>query len=69
MQKSVHALYAVLGLVATVALTTAQADMKNACGSSGQAMHNACGANKKAPHNAGGSSKKMPKNACGSNMS
>ncbi len=68
MRKPVYALHAVLGLVAMVMVTTAQADMKNACGSSGQTMQNACGANKKAPKNACGGNKQAPKNACGSSM-
>ncbi len=68
MKKSGYMVQAVLMLLATVALTTAQAGMQNACGSSGQTMKNACGSSGNMMKNARSSPKRPPKNACGSSM-
>lgn len=68
MKISTTALHAIMALATTVAITTAQASMKNACGSQGQMTKSACAPKKNAMKNACGSKNGAIKNACGSPM-
>ncbi|AWP22406.1 hypothetical protein C4901_02785 [Acidiferrobacter sp. SPIII_3] len=69
MKIATYALHTALALAATVALTTAQASMKNACGSQGHTMmmkKSGCGFNGSAVKSSYSSKKGKMKNACGS---
>ena len=68
MKIATYALHTALALAAAVTLTTAQASMKNACGSQGHTMlkKSGCGFNGSAVKISYSSKKGRMKNACGS---